>query len=183
MIDNDPFASRLRQRGLATVLGIYLVILNLLFLTMLLLIWPGMGQIFPFEIPQPSEEARFLLISVLSAGLGSVIAVLFNFEHYVGDPEVVGRFAWFYVTSPLIGMTIGIFVYMAIRGGLLKANSNADALNPYTVAVIAASGGAFSRQIFTRLKIFAEDKLRLPPPPSSDANTGSTRGTAGREDS
>ena len=64
-----------------------------------------------------------------------------------------------YVVNPVIGMTIGLFVYMAIRGGLLKTETSASALNPYVVAALAGVTGLWSRYILNKLRLIAESKF------------------------
>lgn len=143
--------------------GIYLIVLNIILLYLLLRIWPS--KIPPpdpdtlsllwggwLEIGKVSLEARYLLIVMVAAALGSYVHLATSFADYVGARKLVWSWGWWYVLRPFIGMALGVIVYFALRAGLLVPSSGAEALNPYGVAAITGMAGMFSKQ--------ATDKLR-----------------------
>jgi len=153
-----------RRAGL--FLGIYLILLNVASLTILFLIWPGMQQTLPNWAISPHDEIRLLLISTVSGALGCGVVLLVSFVSYVGNRQLMSSWALWYVARPIVGTVVGLFVYIAIRGGILKTGSDVsvDVLNPYSVATIAGLRGAFSKQILDKLQHFADSQFRTPPP-------------------
>jgi len=152
------------------ILGLYLIMLNLTCLILLFMIWPGIREIFSNLPFNPPDEIRLMLISTVAGALGSCVVLLTSFITYVGNRNLIKSWGWWYFAWPIAGMSIGLFVYIAIRGGLLKTGSgiSVDVLNPYTVATVAVLGGALSRQILFKLKEFAERQLSVPARPQAD---------------
>jgi hypothetical protein len=151
------------RRPATFLLGVYLTTFDLICLTFLLILWPGARDIFPnVPINPSSDEIRLLLISVMAGALGSGVVLLLSFILYVGNRRLVGSWTWYYVAWPIVGMTTGLFVYIAIRGGILKTGGGvgADVLNPYAVATISVLGGAFSKQILDKLNEFAQRQFQ-----------------------
>jgi hypothetical protein len=153
--ESEPLSMR---RSLILLLGAYLIGLNLLCLALVFMVWPGMKEMLPRFSLNPPDEIRLMLISTVAGALGSSVVLLLSFVSYVGNRRLLSSWAWWYVARPIAGMTVGLFVYIAIRGGILKTGSNVsvDVLNPYSVATIAALGGAFSKEILDKMKSFAE---------------------------
>lgn len=152
------------------ILGTYLSALNLISLTLLFMIWPGIKEMFPNVPIDPTDEIRLLLISTVSGLLGCSIVLLLSFVSYAGSRRLVSSWAWWYMARPIAGMSTGLFVYIAIRGGILKTGSgvSVDVLNPYTVATIAVLGGACSKEILDKLQAFAQRQLSNPELPRND---------------
>ena len=99
------------------------------------------------------------MISVASAGLGGIVAALSSFVWYAGNRELVQSWGIMYIANPFVSMITGMFAYMAIRGGILKADASASALNPYAIAVIAGVAGLWSRHILFKLRELAEQRF------------------------
>jgi hypothetical protein len=153
------------------VLAIYLVGLNLVLLTVLFIIWPGVEKLFPNLVQFP-DDIRLLIISAVSAALGSTISSLNSFVWYWGNGKLIRNLGFGYVVNPVIGMTLGLFVYMAIRGGVLKTETSASVLNPYVVAAVAGVTGLWSRYILSKLREIAQKRFGRSTP-GSDAIAGS----------
>jgi hypothetical protein len=119
------------------VLGVYIALWVVVSIAMMLACWPGVDW-FQVRSRQLDDEVRFLLVSIAAAGLGSTIRTLSSFAWYVGNRMLVTSWAVYYAIQPVVGTATGMFVYLAVRAGLLKANASAEALNLYTIAVLAA---------------------------------------------
>lgn len=143
------------------VLGAYLIALNIICLALIFALWPGIKEMFPNIPINPPDEIRLLLISTVAGALGSTVLLLLSFVFYAGHRSFPRSSVWLYVARPLAGMSTGLFVYIAIRGGILKTGNQVgvDVLNPYTVATIAVLAGAFSHEILLKLKGFADSQL------------------------
>ena len=146
------------SRFLVIALSAYFVVLALLFLTTLLLIWPGMARI--SRIAALPKDVRLLLIAVSAAGLGSVINAATSFVNFVAERRLVKSWGIWYLFRPLIGLTTGLVVYAALRGGILKADAAVDALNPYTVVTITALAGFLSKYIVDKLNDYAQERFK-----------------------
>lgn len=147
--------SRLYIFGLA----VYLITLTLLLICGLIILWPGSEEMLPQTVKLPPPEPRYLMLSCVAGALGGVLQALQSFSWYVGNRCIKRSWGLTYLLRPLIGMALGIFVYIALRGGLLKAGSSVDALNHYTVIPIIGFVGLFSEQVFNKLRDFASSKL------------------------
>ena len=136
-----------------TLLGIYLIILILLFSYLLISFWP---------VPKPNEqvwnktvtlwivgsftivdEIRLLILVILAAAVGSYIHAATSFATYVGNKSFVASWTWWYLLRPFIGMALALVFYFVIRGGLLSVQSKATEFNPYGIAAVAGLVGIF----------------------------------------
>src|SRR5882672_7896001 len=105
------------------MLGSYLVVLNLVGLALVFILWPGIKDIFPKLAFNPPDDIRLLLISTVCGALGSGLMSLVSFVFRAQNQMLRSGSAWWHVTRPITGMITGLFVYMAIRGGILKTGS------------------------------------------------------------
>lgn len=145
------------QSGVA----IYLVGVNALALVAMLLVWPADGEGEPSFLAT-SADLQYLLISILGGALGTSVVLLMSFATYAGHQALVASWNWWYLLRPFTGATLGLVVYAAVRGGILKVSSEVDALNPFSVAALSAMVGLFSRNILDRLNnLLAHDDRKL----------------------
>ena len=159
---------KISQRSQINLMGIYLVVLGLWLIVSILAVWPEdngpVGIHIPF-VDSLSSETRFFLVVIFSSALGSSVALLVKFVDQVTINAEVPRGAWWwYFLRPITGVIVGLIVYISIRGGILKADSSVNFLNPYTVSGIAAISGLWSSQIIGRLKRYADSKFAAPLP-------------------
>ncbi|HLL73602.1 MAG TPA: hypothetical protein VK363_19345 [Pyrinomonadaceae bacterium] len=100
-----------------------------------------------------SIDERFLLLVIVCGALGSYIHAATSYADYLGNRKFTPSWTWWYLLRTLIGTGLALVVYFAIRGGfLLLANDvEADKVNPYGIAAIAALVGMFSKQATDKL--------------------------------
>jgi len=142
---------------------IYLGAVALLLMYFLLRLWPdgaasGSGwskQLYVFwkrePIPYVSDDVRLLLLVMVAGGLGSFIHAATSFVDYVGNRRFVSSWMLWYVMRPLIGSTLALVLYVAVRGGLLSATAGSQSVSPFGVVAIAALAGMFSKQATDKL--------------------------------
>jgi len=128
------------------ILGLYLVALNIGALFALFWMWPASGN---EAVTQPvvDAEVEYFIIAITGGMLGTSIAVLTSFATYVGSGGLIASWSWWYIVRPLIGATMGLLTYAAIRGGILKLDQQVDVLNPYAVTALSAAAGLYSKQL------------------------------------
>ncbi|MFQ5825050.1 MAG: hypothetical protein ACE5JB_13435 [bacterium] len=136
------------------MLAAYLVVTNLLLLSVFLAVWPGI------ELVQLPSEIRFLLIATLSAGMGSTVFASLSFLDLSLKHRLFESWSLWYLIYPFTGMTTGLFVYLTIRIGILKWNSQIDVLNPYIIAALSALAGFWTRHMLRKLKEHAERRKK-----------------------
>jgi hypothetical protein len=132
---------------------------NIGLLVLLLLIWPGIEQVFP-NLKAP-EEIRYLLIAAVAGALGAMVVTITSFADYVGNRALVRSGGWWYVVRPFIGMTLGVLVYFCIRGGILKAGSDLANLNPYSIAGLSGLAGCFRGKSWTGCEKLPKNSFKL----------------------
>ena len=146
-----------------TVLLFYLGGVALLLMYFLVRLWPdgaasGSGwnkQLYVFWKREPiqyvSDDVRLLLLVMVAGGLGSFIHAATSFVDYVGNRRFVSSWTLWYVMRPLIGSTLALILYVAVRGGLLSATAGSQSVSPFGVVAIAALAGMFSKQATDKL--------------------------------
>ncbi|MCP4263077.1 MAG: hypothetical protein GY774_37040 [Planctomycetes bacterium] len=154
--------TKLMKEKRAFVAPFYLIALNLLIIFVLIKIWP-------VEIPKTGDEVisllpfswlsfsvppeiRYFLIVALAGALGSSIHSAWKYVNDVDSRRIFQTWKWSYLLGPFVGMGLAIIVYFAVRGGLIMPTGNAEDLNPYGVAAIAALVGMFSKQVVHKLR-------------------------------
>lgn len=150
---SEPGSGPMSPVGIA-LLALYLVAWNFGLIGGLLVVWPGSEDLLGLK-PLP-VEIRYLLIAVTAGGLGSMMPLMLSLASYVGNRALRQSWGLWYLLRPFIGVTVGLFVYMVIRGGILKTGSSPDELNQYSVAGFALLGGLFSKEILDRARAWAD---------------------------
>ena len=148
-----------RPLGLAGVLVLeaYFVGLGLATAYVLWRIWPSAGPVDPGvlsgEAPglAGNPDARLILISALSALLGSFVHSATSFATYLGNHKLLRAWVGWYVLRPVIGMALGLVFYFLLRAGLVTTES-AAAVNEFGVAAVSALAGMFSKQAADKLE-------------------------------
>ncbi|MFQ6114161.1 MAG: hypothetical protein ACE5NG_08735 [bacterium] len=148
MLNRKPQFNCMTRGGVA-ILFTYLVVTNLLLLSVLLAVWPS------FKFIQLSSELRIFLITIAGAGVGSTAFALISLVELFIKRRLFSRHRLWYLILPFTGMTTGLLVYVVLRAGILKLGSQTEVLNPYTIFLLSALAGFWSRHILGRLKRYA----------------------------
>jgi hypothetical protein len=94
-----------------------------------------------------------LLVLVMIVGaLGSLIHVATSFADFLGNRRFYLSWSAWYLLRPVVGASLALLLYFAVRGGFLSASAQSSSINPYGIAALAGLAGLFSKQ--------ATDKLR-----------------------
>lgn len=93
-----------------------------------------------------------LLLVVILGALGSLVHVATSFADFVGNRDFYLSWSPWYLLRPLIGASLALLLYFAVRAGFLSAGAQNTSVNPYGTAALAGLAGLFSKQ--------ATDKLR-----------------------
>lgn len=149
---------------LSWFLTLYLIVFAVGLLTALIALWPTPDkansgawlQQVPLcpsgRVCEVSDDARLLLIVLVTGALGSFVHAATSFATFVGNRGLVSSWTAWYALRPFIGMALALVFYFAIRGGLLSTSAESSKMSPYGVAAVAGLVGMFSKQ--------ASDKLR-----------------------
>jgi len=157
--------SRLPEWAWITMLGLFLIVLCVIVISFLIALWPsmvtavqssgtkvGMAHFSWFGKKLTlSADAALLLAVVLVSGVGSFVHAATSFSDYVGNRELRTSWIWWYLLRALVGSSLALVFYFAVRGGFFTGTSTKD-INPYGIAAVAGLVGLFSKQ--------ATDKLR-----------------------
>jgi len=97
--------------------------------------------------------------------LGSIYALTRTFV--ITQNKIDYPVAW-YITRPLQGMLMALFLYFAFQAGQMVffssgGNANTDSINVFTLSILAILAGLFSEHAYSRLYVLA-DKLIKPKP-------------------
>jgi hypothetical protein len=136
-------------------LGIYLIVVSVILTFFIVSFWPTDYDVTFFGKGCTIDpEVRLILLVILVGALGSCVHAATSFSTFVGNRSLGGSWMWWYLLRPLIGMTLALIFYFAIRGGLLLLSSatNSEDISPFGIAAISGLTGMFSKQ--------AADKLR-----------------------
>ncbi len=98
-------------------------------------------------------DRGLISLALLAGAMGSSIHTMQSFAAFVGDRKLESSWIWWYVLRAPIGAILGLFFYVALRGGVLTIGSdNASAtINPYGVVAICGLAGWFSKRATDKL--------------------------------
>ena len=97
-----------------------------------------------------TPDRGLLTIALLAGVLGSGMHSMQSFAAYVGDRKLGASWIWWYILRAPIGAILGLFVYVALRGGFLTIGSGTN-INPYGVFAAAGLAGWFSKRATDKL--------------------------------
>lgn len=97
-----------------------------------------------------TPDRGLLTIALLAGVLGSGMHSMQSFAAYVGDRKLGASWVWWYILRAPIGAILGLFVYVALRGGFLTIGSGTT-INPYGVFAAAGLAGWFSKRATDKL--------------------------------
>ena len=97
-----------------------------------------------------TPDRGLLTIALLAGVLGSGMHSMQSFAAYVGDHKLGASWIWWYILRAPTGAILGLFVYVALRGGFLTIGSGTN-INPYGVFAAAGLAGWFSKRATDKL--------------------------------
>ncbi len=160
-------------RAETIVLGVFLVVLWVLFTYSLICFWPP--QVARTEPPPPLPPAVFLFwtigvplevrmfLTVIFAGaVGGCLHSLRSYYWYVGNRKLVRSWLAMYLFLPLIGASLGLGFYVIIRGGFLSGPTAAEDAKAFGFAAAAFLGGLFSAAALRKLQDVASTLFAQP---------------------
>lgn len=137
------------------LLGIYLVACTASAAVLLILIFPDTMTVEGLAAPGSfgyglTPDRGLLTIALLAGVLGSGMHSMQSFAAYVGDRKLGSTWVWWYLLRGPIGAILGLFIYVALRGGFLTIGSGTT-INPYGVFAAAGLAGWFSKRATDKL--------------------------------
>ena len=104
---------------------------------------------------QPTLEVRLLLLVLLAGAIGSYIHASSSFVDYLGNRTLIGRWVWWYLLRPFIGMMLALLFYFVFRGGFITAGVNAGGarLRPVSLILSGSPPSAASWECFLKLPL------------------------------
>jgi len=120
-------------------------------------------ELFQLAASISGKQTNHYLLMTTFGFLGSVFALSRTF--IITQNKVDYSVAW-YITRPLQGVLMALFIYFAFRAGQLVFFSgggtevNEESINVYTLSILAILAGLFSEHAYTRLFVLAEKLIK-----------------------
>lgn len=166
----------LRDWTWITLLGLFLIALSVLLISLLIALWPEMVTAIESSSTKSGEatadfswfghdwtlsaDAALLFAVVLVSALGSFVHAATSFIDYVGNRQLRLSWIWWYILRALVGSSLALLFYFAIRGGFFTGTSTED-INPYGIAAVAGLVGLFSKQATDKLRELFDTAFRV----------------------
>ncbi len=167
------------------ILGLYLVTLVVVLSYVLLRLWPSLaGDVKPVEgtastvlifgIPIVGS-VQVIALAMVMGGLGSYLHVARSFIVYVGNGQLTGRWFWWYLLSPFLGMALAVIVSLVVQAGFLPVGGSGGRVNPYGIAAVSALVGMFAKPATEKLREVFDTMFSVSQPtPFGDKLAGRT---------
>ena len=117
--------------------------------------WKGGEKLWhsPIELHAPmTPDVRVLLLTLLAGAIGAAISSLTLLTGFVGNQTFKRRWLMWYLARLPIGAMLGLFVTLAIQGGLPIDTLTFDGANPFQICFLAGLAGLFSRAALDKLE-------------------------------
>jgi hypothetical protein len=112
---------------------------------------------------RPTPEVALLLLVTFSSSLGSALHACISFTDYVGNRRLATSWVWWYLLRVLVGTSLALVFYFAVRGGLFSTTTSTDVINPFGVAALAGLVGLFNKQATDKLREVFDTMFRTAP--------------------
>ena len=99
-----------------------------------------------------SADTSLLVVAIITGALGAYASAALAFGEHLGVKDFSDSWTWWYALRIPVGITMGVLVYLAFRGGFLSSPSATKDVNPYGVGALAGLAGLFSRQATAKLE-------------------------------
>ncbi len=167
----------------ASVFGVFIVSVGVLLVYLLIKIWPatphparggqaaqtgGAGDGYPIDLFWGRvefnllAETSLLALAAIMGALGATVFICVSFSDYVGNRRFARSWVWFYLVRLIVGPSLALIFYFALRGGFLATSSQSTDINPYGVAALAGLVGLFSKQAGDKLKQIFDALFQTP---------------------
>lgn len=163
------FFARLKQHIIECLkqpfwLGTYLLLLSIILTLLIYMLWPDTtvdkdgkivyGDTWKFfgSVLQISNDARLILIVLLTGALGSFIHAATSFVTFMGNRALVPSWFWWYFMRPFIGGTLALIFYFVIRGGFLSTGADVTNISIFGIAGLSGLVGMFSKNAIDKLR-------------------------------
>lgn len=163
------------------LIGLYQIVLSFLLLGLMFIIWPervaGADKAWVPSIKWGTppwligDDARLILIVMVTGALGSHVHAATSFATYVGNRRIRLSWAWWYVLRPFIGMAMALIFYFVVRGGLLSTGAVANDISVFGLAATAGLVGMFSKQAADKLRELFDTLFRTEQGEGDDARS------------
>lgn len=150
------------MKKVIAALFVYNAGLSVIALYVLMSIWPNTGSSQLWANPESvslffrsftlSGDATVLLIVIMMGALGGLVYTATALVTYVANKKFESSWALWYILHPLLGSSLAVVFYFALRGGLLNLSTTTTDLNVYGVAAVSGMVGLSSKEATNKLK-------------------------------
>jgi hypothetical protein len=106
--------------------------------------------------PRIPDEVRLFLIVAVVGCLGGLLQSIRSWFWYAGHNQLERRWIPFYVSTPIVSMTMAILFYLLFRAGFISPTTPVAETNTYGFAAIAGLVGLFSNRAAIMLENVAD---------------------------
>lgn len=111
-------------------IGVPLLIYEFLWMLMLVffLFWSNFNEnMINYNFANEIININLLVNSLVWGGLGGVVGALYAlWKHIAADQDFDPQFSLWYITNPILGVSLGGFVYLVIQAGFLSLTAGAS---------------------------------------------------------
>jgi hypothetical protein len=167
------FGIRFRAWAWVASLGVLLMLLGIALISLVIAMWPivadattrptGQEQTFDWLgfTYHLTPDAALILLVVLVSALGSFVHAATSFADYVGNRQLRISWVWWYLLRVLVGSSLALIFYFAVRGGFFANDASSGAINPYGIAAVSGLVGLFSKQATDKLREIFDTAFRV----------------------
>jgi hypothetical protein len=107
------------------------------------LIWAGLFATFFLLIGRAPEITNIILVmsSAVWGGIGGITGAFYAlWKHVARDVDFTKQYYLWYISNPVIGLILGVFVYLVMKGSLLSMTTGTniqDITSPFIVYLLA----------------------------------------------
>ena len=155
-------------------LFVYLILSPWIQIYWLIEIWPAdISQksidvsmtVFGFKMLQSamSVDRLFMIIVLVSGGLGGALHAMRSFVYFLGKREFSASWTAWYFLRPLEGAVLALLFYLLLRGGLVQGNVGGQSVSVYGIAGAAVLVGYASEEAARKLTEIARTVFTATP--------------------
>jgi hypothetical protein len=98
-----------------------------------------------------SEDDLLFVVVALFGFLGALVHALRSLYWYVGNRTFLRSWLLFYAIVPFVGASLGVLVYVVLRGGLISPQASSADVSPFGFAAVAGLVGLFTQESARKL--------------------------------